>query len=134
MTKILHGGVTLAWLLIVANGYAEGIDRGVEVRAVRILWNDQIQYVRAAMSDGDVCQVVDVSRLKAAATVLDKISELHASADVQWENVPIDRHGWERAFARWDAWFKAHGERVRLGDIVSQIEKAVLDAERPPDL
>lgn len=88
-----------------------------------------MQTVQDAIPTDQVC-FVDLTRLKAVAGALDEITGLRLSAEVRWENVPLDRDGLHKAAVVWQAWFDAHGKDVRLLSAVAAIEKAAHEIER----
>jgi hypothetical protein len=98
----------------------------LESRATQIIWSGELQRVNDAAPSMNVCHTVDVSRVKASAMALDRMTGLELSGKIDWQNVPLDRGEVQRAVDQWRTWFERNGSRLKLSNAVAAVEKSIV--------
>ena len=103
---------------------ASGLHADVEIRAMRMLWMQELEVLEAAAPAQAQCHVVDLGRVRAAAMALDTISKLHVADEIHWEYIPLDRAEVQSAIKRWSAWLEHNQKSLRMDVVVTAIEHA----------
>jgi hypothetical protein len=97
----------------------------VETQATRVIWRGELERVRDAAPDTNVCHTVDVSRVKSSAMALDEMTGLELTGQIDWHDVPLDTAEVQRAVDQWRKWFECNGNHLVLSRVVAAVEKSV---------